>query len=144
MSTFYDALKKAQNLNPVKHAAKAKKDIPPVFVVISIIVVFLVVFNISKVNHAKKIAAGKNKTAGKLYSLKTPDAKSAKAIVKKIYSGYELEGIICNETNCIAVINGKILKPESAIDDFIVTNISSGSVELRSSKDSRITNLNLK
>jgi len=144
MSTFYDVLKKAENLNPGKPAPKTKKDIPLVFVVILVIVVFVVVFNISKVNHAKKIAAGKKNTAGQLSSVKTAATKPAPAPVKKIYKGYELEGIICNETNCIAVINGKILKPESTIDDFTVTNISSGSVELRSTKDNSVTTLYLK
>ena len=144
MSTFHDALRKAENSNPAKAAPKTKKDIPLVFVVILAIVLFLAIFNISKVNHLKKVAAEKKNTANKLSLGKTADAKSAPVIVKKVYNGYELEGIICKENSCIAVINGKIFKPEGTIGDFIVANISSRSVELRNSKNNSVTNLDLK
>ena len=88
MSTFHDVLKKAENLNPVKHASKTKKDIPIVFVVILVIVVFSVIFNISKVNYTKKIAAGKKNTAGKLSSGKTAETKPTPAPVKKDFLCY--------------------------------------------------------
>ena len=63
MSTFHDALRKAENSNPAKAAPKTKKDIPLVFVVILAIVLFLTIFNISKVNHLKKVAAEIKKVA---------------------------------------------------------------------------------
>lgn len=56
---------------------------------------------------------------------------------------YRLEGIIFTGQNPFAVINGKRVKVEDTIDDFVVTGISRGSVELSHSQTAEKTILTI-
>lgn len=124
MSTFYEALKKAESSNPGKSPIKIKKDIPLVFVIILAVFVFMAIFNISRARHVKKVAEKKKKATGRISLSKAPTTKPAPVIIKKEYHGYELEGIICKQDFCVAVINGKILKKEEKIDNMVVKKIT--------------------
>ncbi len=146
MSTFYDALKKATNSKQVQTQVNIKKNIPNIIAIILIIIVFLIVFNLVKARQEKKMVDEKknNSAAARLSLSKTTNVSSAPVAVKKTYKGYELEGVICNEDTCIAVINGKLHRLEGAIDNFIVSKISERSADLLNPKDNSTMHLELK
>jgi hypothetical protein len=50
-------------------------------------------------------------------------------------SPYNLEGIVYDNQESFAIINGKMLKKTEFIDDFQVSEITATSVELLNSKD---------
>lgn len=152
MSTLYDALKKAektqqtQHIEQVKALGKTRRGIPAVVVVL---LALLLIFGVSKAAAIRKSALSIKKNANSATSIKTQAANPSNtqqpvAIVKKTYTGYELEGIICNGDSCVAVINGKLLKLQDTISNLIVTKISPQSVELRNSKDDSTKILELK
>lgn len=56
---------------------------------------------------------------------------------------YTLEGIIYNQDNPLAIINGLILKKQEKIDDWEVINITPNEVELMNTRDKTICKLGL-
>ena len=63
---------------------------------------------------------------------------------KKLTSNeYALEGIVYDEKDPFAIINGRVLKRNDKIDTFIITAIGKESVELTSVDEETILNLEL-
>jgi len=61
----------------------------------------------------------------------------------KVYEGYLLEGVIYDEQNPSAIINGKVLRKTDKIDDYTVVDISQDSVQLINRKDNKVLTLYL-
>lgn len=61
----------------------------------------------------------------------------------KVYEGYLLEGVIYDEQNPSAIINGKVLRKTDKIDDYTVVEISQDSVQLINRNDNKILTLYL-
>ncbi len=61
----------------------------------------------------------------------------------KVYEGYLLEGVIYDEQNPSAIINGRVLRKKDKIDDYTVTEISQDSVQLINREDNEVLTLYL-
>ena len=157
MSTLYDALKKAENkkganisMGKVKpqekfNAGDNRKNIQIIFAVVLCVIVAFIVFKISAARHialeqAKKKAAAK---ASMATNHLTPEQEAA-MLERKKPGAYYVEGIIYNEENPLAVVNGRITKEHDTVGDYVVSKINQDSVELLNSKDNSIKVLEVK
>ncbi|MGE5308361.1 MAG: hypothetical protein ACM3OC_04695 [Deltaproteobacteria bacterium] len=158
MSTLYDALRKAEKTHQVK-AGKPQQDIPMIVVIPLCIALVFGIFKFAEFRQAaqkrqKNTASAKASTAGQAAagakssaakaSAAGSSAASVPAPVKKIYVGYELEGVSCNGDFCVAIINGKLLKADETIDTMVVSKIMPGAVELTNPKDNTTRTIQLK
>lgn len=67
-----------------------------------------------------------------------PFQERATVLKDKVYSGFELKGIVANE---MVFINGRWHKKGDSIGGYVVTKIQPGSVTLIKNKDERVLRL---
>lgn len=149
MSIIYEALKKVerqgkQQGQPVqlKDKSQAAQRVPGLFLVSGVVaaVVLFAIWYSPKVFKALRHDAGvgiKDRQGGE----ETPALPALPAAPTA--PNYTLEGIIYNQDNPLAIINGLILKKQEKIDDWEVINITPNEVEMMNTRDKTICKLGL-
>jgi len=144
MSIIYDALKKIENKNKVENkdrqqTAPSKKKNKNIFILMLLITVFCVLLIDLTYRQLKKSYALKQKKIQEALALQAQKLqnkpKAAEGIEKKLPENLNLEGIIYEEKEPLAVINGRILKVKDKIEDLEIVNITPNSVELINTRD---------
>ncbi|UCD15816.1 MAG: hypothetical protein JSV34_01850 [Candidatus Omnitrophota bacterium] len=129
MSIIYEALKKAEEKN--KPHYKPKSDFKIIFLIFMVMMgagIFYVVWKTvsgSDFSPNSKVVYAKKEKKPKTNSLK-------KAIKKDI--GYNLQGIIYDKNEPLAIINGKQIRVGQSIEEALLTQISQEGIEIETSQ----------
>jgi hypothetical protein len=157
MSTFYDALKKAEAEHK-KVRASTKEEMSnevfsmsggvskPTLVLLIIGIIATAGIGIYRFNLAKSksaTVAKRNTIAATPVVAPAPAPALAPPKLPRAPGTYGLDGIIDAGDNSMAIINGKLLKPEQSIDHLMLKKISAKEVELLNTKDNSTVILKL-
>lgn len=148
MSSLLEALQRAEQrrknkgrpLAKLRPAAKKGRDVPMPVVIPIVLIVVVSAFKISLARF--NAPQQQKKAASSAVQFSSVNAQSKlSSVVKKISGGLKLEGISCDKGDCMAVINGEIVRKEGKVGALVVKDITPRSVELQNPKDSSITTL---
>ena len=157
MSIIYEALKKVEERKDISHppvapkvanpeAKKKKQPIPKkkntTLILIFAFFLFLAIFFIDNNLRFRLMSSGPIGESTELSKAnKTATVPSVTA--EKVYNGYVLEGIMYDEEEPSAIVNGRVIKRNDKIDNFVVTDITQNSVELTDSQTNEVSLLSL-
>jgi hypothetical protein len=147
---MYDALRKAEAERKKAGGNSASKagvsdNIKAVLLLIAVIAVFTIA--IYRFNGAKTALNATKPVIAQAVAVVPTPAKTAVVPAplkpQRAPGTYGLDGIIDAGTDSMAVINGKLMKPEDSIDNLILKKISPKEVELLNTKDNSTVILKL-
>jgi hypothetical protein len=132
MSIIYQALKKVEDEERLKPSPRDRKRWLALSLLLTISVIFLLAWGISYLNKRKALLS-----EIKLEGKEELSREESLSYFEESHmpTSYTLEGIIYDEHNPSAIINGKILKKQDKIGDLKVINITPTTVELLNLKE---------
>ena len=156
MSIIYEALKKAEagkgplSKESAEEADFVSKDKKSPFFKSRIrdIGLFLLLFLIGGFFLVNKYLPVRNKllqTTNKGAGIKkaVEEIKPKGLSKKKVYKGYVLEGIMYDQDDPSAIINGRVIRKNDSIDDLVVADITQDGVDLSDNQTKEITHLSI-